>query len=158
MKVLSVQSPYSWFIVYGLKDIENRSWKTNYRGRLLIHSCGKDRKEISVDDIPEELLNDYEKYINIDNKDNESLKKIKYLSDCRKLEKIDNFVNEYDKRNDIFLKAGRIIGSVELVDCIEKTESIWGNLDKFNWSLKNPEILESPIRIKGKLGLWEYNL
>ena len=123
MKVLSVQSPYSWFIVYGLKDVENRSWYTNYRGKILIHSCGKDRKEITVDDIPEPLLKDYEKYINTDPNDDDSGSKIKYLSDCRKLESIDNLIDEYSKRNDIFLKAGQIIGSVEIVDCVEKTTS-----------------------------------
>jgi hypothetical protein len=158
VKVLSVQSPFSWFIVYGLKDIENRSWKTNYRGKILIHSSGKDRKEISIDDIPEPLLNDYEKYINTDLKDFVSLQKIKYLSDCQKLEKIDNLIDEYSMKNDVFLKAGFIIGSIEIVDCIEKTESIWGNLDKFNWLLEKPEILKEPIKIKGKLGLWEYQM
>jgi hypothetical protein len=37
-KVLSIKQPWAWLIVNGHKDVENRSWKTNYRGSLLIHA------------------------------------------------------------------------------------------------------------------------
>ncbi|HEU5374238.1 MAG TPA: ASCH domain-containing protein [Ktedonobacteraceae bacterium] len=38
MEILSVRQPWAWLIVNGLKDIENRSWSTRYRGPLLIHA------------------------------------------------------------------------------------------------------------------------
>jgi hypothetical protein len=38
MKALSIQQPWSWLIVHGLKDIENREWSTARRGRILIHA------------------------------------------------------------------------------------------------------------------------
>jgi len=38
MKCLSVRQPWAALIVSGLKDVENRSWKPRYRGRLLIHA------------------------------------------------------------------------------------------------------------------------
>jgi hypothetical protein len=38
MKVLVVRQPWAWLIVHGYKDIENRSWKTHYRGTLLIQA------------------------------------------------------------------------------------------------------------------------
>lgn len=37
MKALSVKQPWAWAIFHG-KDVENRSWATNYRGSLLIHA------------------------------------------------------------------------------------------------------------------------
>lgn len=40
-KALSVQQPYALLEVMGIKDIENRSWKTDFRGRIYIHACGK---------------------------------------------------------------------------------------------------------------------
>lgn len=40
-KALSVQQPYALLEVMGIKDIENRSWNTSYRGRIYIHACGK---------------------------------------------------------------------------------------------------------------------
>lgn len=38
MKVLTVREPWAWLIVMGLKDVENRSWDTKYRGPVLIHA------------------------------------------------------------------------------------------------------------------------
>jgi len=38
MKALSVRQPWAWMIIYGGKNIENRSWNTGYRGPLLIHA------------------------------------------------------------------------------------------------------------------------
>lgn len=41
MKALSIRQPYAWLIVSGLKDIENRSWRTLHRGPLLIHAAAR---------------------------------------------------------------------------------------------------------------------
>jgi hypothetical protein len=38
MKALSIRQPWAWLIVNGHKDIENRDWATNFRGRVLIHA------------------------------------------------------------------------------------------------------------------------
>jgi len=38
MKALSIRQPWAWLIVNGYKDVENRTWSTNYRGDLLIHA------------------------------------------------------------------------------------------------------------------------
>ena len=38
LKVIVVRQPWAWLIVHGFKDIENRSWKTRYRGTLLIQA------------------------------------------------------------------------------------------------------------------------
>ena len=38
VKIISVRQPWAWLIVAGHKDIENRTWRTSYRGRLLIHA------------------------------------------------------------------------------------------------------------------------
>jgi len=37
MKALSVKNPWAWLIVKGYKDVENRTRRTSYRGRILIH-------------------------------------------------------------------------------------------------------------------------
>ena len=39
LKALTIRQPWAWLIVSGQKDIENRTWKTNYRGPLLIHAA-----------------------------------------------------------------------------------------------------------------------
>ncbi|VVE90768.1 ASCH domain-containing protein [Pandoraea bronchicola] len=46
MKALSVRQPWAWLIVNGFKDIENRTWRTGFRGRVLVHaSKGMTRAE-----------------------------------------------------------------------------------------------------------------
>jgi len=40
MKCISLRQPWVWAIFHG-KDVENRTWKTNYRGPLLIHASKK---------------------------------------------------------------------------------------------------------------------
>lgn len=41
MKALSILQPWAWLIAKGYKDIENRHWRTPWRGRFLIHAGKK---------------------------------------------------------------------------------------------------------------------
>lgn len=38
MKVLTIKEPWATLIIDGYKKYEFRSWKTNYRGKILIHA------------------------------------------------------------------------------------------------------------------------
>ena len=38
MKALSIRQPWAWLIVTGNKDVENRTWPTNFRGRNYVHA------------------------------------------------------------------------------------------------------------------------
>jgi hypothetical protein len=38
MKALSIRQPWAHLIANGIKTIENRTWRTDYRGPLLIHA------------------------------------------------------------------------------------------------------------------------
>ena len=49
MKAITIKQPWASLIVHGIKDIENRTWRTNYRGRVLIHAAGSHGKKFSVD-------------------------------------------------------------------------------------------------------------
>lgn len=40
MKVISIKQPWASLIAHGIKDIENRTWKTKFRGRILVHVSG----------------------------------------------------------------------------------------------------------------------
>lgn len=35
---LSIRQPWAWLIANGHKDVENRTWRTRFRGRFLIHA------------------------------------------------------------------------------------------------------------------------
>jgi ASCH domain len=38
LRALTIRPPWAWAVIYGGKDVENRSWRTAYRGPLLIHA------------------------------------------------------------------------------------------------------------------------
>ena len=38
MKTLSIKQPWASLIVLGIKDVENRSWSTDFRGKIYIHA------------------------------------------------------------------------------------------------------------------------
>ena len=43
MKVLTVTQPWAWLIAQGFKPVENRTWKTRYRGPLVIQASAHKR-------------------------------------------------------------------------------------------------------------------
>ena len=47
VKIISVRQPWAWLLFHG-KDIENRTWRTSYRGPLLIHAS----QAMEEDDFP----------------------------------------------------------------------------------------------------------
>jgi hypothetical protein len=38
MKIISIRQPWAYLVVNGLKDVENRTWRTRYRGPVVIHT------------------------------------------------------------------------------------------------------------------------
>lgn len=45
VKALTIQQPWAWAILHAGKDVENRSWSTQYRGPLAVHAaCKVDRE------------------------------------------------------------------------------------------------------------------
>lgn len=44
MKALSIKDPWAYLIAIGEKDVENRTWRTNFRGRIYIHVSAKPAK------------------------------------------------------------------------------------------------------------------
>lgn len=50
MKALSIRQPYAWLIANGFKDVENRTWRTDFRGQVLIHAGKTYPKRDHADD------------------------------------------------------------------------------------------------------------
>lgn len=126
MKAITIKQPWASLIAAGLKDIENRSWKTNYRGRVLIHAAASPVKEGLA------ALNN------------------KQLFDLMQRE---NWEKEFEN-----LPNGAIVGSVEIVDCVQNHPSLWAEKGVWNWVLANQVMFPEPITgVKGKLSLWDYD-
>lgn len=125
MKAITIKQPWASLIVHGIKNIENRSWQTNFRGRVLIHSSAKG-----------------------------DIAKFGCLQPNQRL-KVLNTPMSRICFND--LPFGAIIGSVEIVDCVQNHPSIWADKGVYNRVLTNPILFPEPIPVKGKLSLWEYD-
>lgn len=129
MKTLTVKQPWAILIVQGIKPIENRTWRTNFRGRVLIHA--------SANSIP--IRNPNSVFTS---------KQWDSLSECEKAIVISGKS-----------PVSAIIGSVEIVDCVQNHPSVWAEQGVYNWVLANPIMFDKPIEaVKGKLSLWEYDL
>ena len=50
MRALSIRQPWAWLVVNGYKDIENRTWRTPFRGRIYVHAG----QRTMADDYPDQ--------------------------------------------------------------------------------------------------------
>ena len=120
MRALSIRQPWAWLILNAGKDIENRDWKTSYRGRILIHAS----KGMTHDEYENALDTRYSIAPN---------------------------AGELPPFH--ILERGGIVGSVEIVDCVEESESPWF-FGRYGFVLRDPKPLPfSPVR--GQLGFFE---
>ena len=50
------------------------------------------------------------------------------------------------------LHTGAIVGSVDIVDCVQNSKSKWAIKGQWHWILENPRVLATPIEFTGALG------
>jgi hypothetical protein len=141
-KVLSIKQPYAMLICAGIKTVENRTWKTDYRGKLLIHASGDSLLLPYEGDLPERYQNEWNKWlednpnVKFTDPDNLSsvLKKYKnlmidaikfYGMDIDEDMPEDIFLKELKKasmKKGAYLRTRAIIGECELVDIVQNSD------------------------------------
>jgi len=126
MKALSVMMPWAYYILKYGKDVENRTWRTDYRGRILIHASKK----------PDPMYRTF----------------LSAMVDGRELTKTE--IEKLNEANKTW--CGHIVGSVDLVDCVQNHRSPWAEPGMWHLVLKDPVLFKEPIPARGSLGLWEY--
>lgn len=146
MKTLSIKQPWASLIASGIKNVENRTWRTKHRGRIYIHASAKRSFDsltkglttAQLEKVAEHNMASYPKNILISNV------KLDYLTSA-------------------------IIGEVDIIDCVLNHPSVWAEQTNiflmdikeekpiWNWVLANPVLYDKPIlNVKGALSLWEY--
>jgi hypothetical protein len=126
LNTLSVQQPYALLEVLGIKDIENRTWKTDYRGRIYIHACAwkSGRPTYQLTEEQKSIASNYPI--------------VKSLLDEKEL------------------MYSAIIGHVDLVDIVEDSSSVWALKNHYHWILANPVMFErTVVNVKGQLNFWD---
>ena len=123
MKVLTIREPWASLIINGYKKYEFRSWKTNYRGKLLIHA-GKG--------IDKDMLYIADKY-NIKINPGNILGEVK-ITDCIK---VDEKFNKYLKNENSVVYRGNdkdnYAWKIDNVKKYNETISINGKLGLWNY-------------------------
>jgi hypothetical protein len=129
---LSVRQPWAWLLVNGIKDVENRSWRTNFRGNLYIHAS-----------------------MNLD------MAAFKRISLWAKPEIMVKMI-ENEIINDDMLVRGALIGAVDLTDVkyrsADENESLyspWSEPGQYQFVMKNPVAFEKPVPCKGSLKIFD---
>ncbi len=130
MKVLSIKEPYATLIKEKKKQIETRSWKTDYRGELYIHA--------SSTKIPREFKENKEfmKFVK-----NNSMNFGKIICKCQLVDCI-YMTKEY----------------IEDIKKNHYQEYICGDYKegRYAWILEDIVSLKEPIKAKGQLNIWNY--
>jgi len=119
MKAITLRQPWAWAIINAGKDIENRDWKTHFRGRVAIHAAV-------------------------------GMTHSQYEEACEYIRNINRRVRipAYED-----MERGAIIGTVEIVDCVQDTDSPWF-MGNYGFVLARPRRLPKPIACKGALSFW----
>lgn len=128
LRALTVKQPFASLICWDVKDIENRTQKTNIRGKVLIHAGAQwyqPKKEPSST-----LLTNEQRVL---------------LPDSRQLSAL--FYNN--------LPLSAIIGEVEIIDCVQNHSSVWAIPGYWHWVLDNAILYPNPIPCKGALSFWK---
>lgn len=133
MLALSIRQPWASLILKAGKGIENRCWPTKVRGRILIHAAkGMTRGE------HEDAIAFAVSAIRADPRNASATRQVT-LRDL-------GFAFED-------LPRGGIIGSVEILDCVSKSDSPWFVGD-FGFVLRDPQPLPF-VPWKGQLGFFD---
>jgi activating signal cointegrator 1 len=139
MKVLSMIQPWASLFVLRENLYETRSWKTNYRGPMAIHTSLKIDKAVCKHIAIQKLLGKHGYTI-------ENLPTGKIIAVCELVNCIK--VTENNQTWAV-LEDGRIV---------EGNDFILGDfrVGGYAWEVKEMKLLDEWIPAKGKLGLWEH--
>tara|TARA_R110002126_G_scaffold290704_4_gene448315 strand:- start:16387 stop:16839 length:453 start_codon:yes stop_codon:yes gene_type:complete len=138
-RALSIRQPWVWAILNAGKRIENRPRRFNYRGPICLHaSMTMGRDEISS-----------YRWCAGDVAAWHTHKPVSTRQAREKPPSVDDLCPIYDD-----LPRGGIIGTAEIVDCIEQSDDPWF-FGPFGLVLKNVQPVPF-IPVKGALGLFRW--
>jgi hypothetical protein len=147
LKALTIKQPWASLIALGEKKIETRSWKTNYRGPILIHAGKQVNNWICHQDPYLKVLNKHNIILSSDLPKGELIAKSN-LVDCVKMVRLE--LDDEGKDMISILENGKVVLDNELKFGDYST-------GRYAWILEDIKQIK-PISVKGQLSLWNYNL
>jgi hypothetical protein len=130
MKCISVRVPWTWYLMYAGKDIENRgrTFPRQWRGRVLLQASNWWNQEEIRCDIEDANRMWAKNHIRAEGAPELTLQ---HLDETR----------------------GHVIGTIEIADYVEQSDSPWFSGD-LGIVVRNPVPFTTPIPLKGMLGLF----
>jgi activating signal cointegrator 1 len=138
LKVITLIQPWASLIALGEKKIETRSWKTSYRGPLLIHA-GKKIDSCAKHSIFRRTLESH-RYTK------DTLPTGMIIAKCNLIDCLE------------MVQCGVSSGTLSDGTKVYGNEYQFGNYEigRYAWILDNVEMLKEPIPAKGKLSIWNF--
>jgi hypothetical protein len=164
MKAISIVNPIAYLVACGAKTVENRSWTTDYRGKLLIHSSGTNTNTITGSDLPLGYANILDVIFNpkVKKRDDvvigveETIRRVAFS--YYDLSSYEEWIEFDEPARDLPFKSSAIIGEVILQHIKRDADSPWAMRNCYNWILTDAVLYDRPIvGIRGRLGLWDYS-
>ena len=135
-KALSVRQPWAWLIVNGFKDIENRTRRTKFRGRFLVHAS------LTIDREFDRLLQRWSMAAD---------DPTGFLTPNNPQAKL--LAEKYNSAGGAeAMERGGIVGDAEITDCVDHHDSPWFK-GTFGCVLANARPLPF-VPCKGMLGFF----
>ncbi|WP_375220561.1 2-oxoglutarate dehydrogenase E1 [Psychrobacillus sp. PGGUH221] len=133
--------PWATLFILNEAQYETRTWKTNYRGSLAIHTSKKIDNSVCNNENIQCLLSKHG--FNKENLPKGMIIGVCNLINCLKVTE--------DAQGCVVLEDGRIVSG---------NDYLLGDfrVGNYVWEVSNKEMLINFIPAKGKLGLWEYDL
>lgn len=130
LRAITVQQPWAWAIAAGHKDVENRTWGTDYRGPLAIHA-GKtwDRQGM------------------------QACRSV--LEDDKVVKPGEQVGDRHLLATGVIVAVVDLVGVCDDGRC---RCSGWGAIGFKHWKLRNARPLAEPVPASGRLGLWDIDL
>jgi ASCH domain len=157
MKALSIKQPWASLIANGIKNIENRTWKTNFRGRIYIHasSVGIKEKFSAINEIQRQMIANYPKFNPLYFND---LHRSAIIGEVDIIDCVINHPSIWAKKSEF-----QCCGCFPTNDCNPcsdfKRQKEKGIKPIYNWVLANPILYDKPIlNVKGKLSFWDFEI
>lgn len=155
MKCISVKNPLSYLICAGIKDVENRTWKTNHRGRLYIHSSGQGPfADLYEQDFPikvRKALRDVETKENVAIIPESPMKPL-----LGKIYDLIIYSNRLSEKKEPLYLSQAIVGHVDLVDIVKDSDSVFAEPGQYHWKLQNAVLYKNPVLfVRGKLKIFD---
>ncbi|MEU2426945.1 hypothetical protein ABZ619_39035 [Streptomyces sp. NPDC007851] len=137
---LTIRQPWAFAIAEGYKAVENRTRRTNYRGRLLIHAGLRHDSTVPI---------------------------VRYSRDAAiRLDELGGSGNFWEARRHVpsalyqphpTLALGAVIATARLAGCHEAVDGCcapWGFPDCWHWELADVQPLQRAVAHTGALTLW----